>query len=404
MLSSPVELVRVQRHGSAAFRCAVAEMQGWRTGHEDAHQMDCDAKSGRFWVLDGHGGDGAAHFGAPALLEEFRGNNGLASDQRIEEGFESVDTNLMQHFKEFPEKDSGTTVVGMLASCEGGSYSLKLLNCGDSRGLIFRAPDEKKEEESAKAAPIVRIPEHLQQLEMDPDAQKGDLMSCQWPLIAESVDHKPNHPTEKARIKAAGGSVSEEEPPRLDGNLAVSRGLGDFEYKGSVDHTAAEQKVSAIPDIYEVTGLPKGTLGVLACDGVWDVMTGEFVANFVRHWLQTGHPPEDSGCSERTEPTTDLGEIAAELVSLSLKRNSRDNVTLMIVQFTDGSDWTSMRDEMKNWEYMTPEIDEDVRKQSNIFLKRAGFPSEVSICSSCGKWLAPVPGESSPDSQLQPQR
>ena len=33
-LSAPVELIRVQRQGTEHFRCAVAEMQGWRVGHE----------------------------------------------------------------------------------------------------------------------------------------------------------------------------------------------------------------------------------------------------------------------------------------------------------------------------------------------------------------------------------
>jgi len=45
-----------------------------------------------------------------------------------------------------------------------------------------------------------------------------------------STDHKPNDMEERRRIYTAGGHV---EDSRVNGMLALSRALGDFEYKSN---------------------------------------------------------------------------------------------------------------------------------------------------------------------------
>lgn len=62
-------------------------------------------------------------------------------------------------------------------------------------------------------------------------------------------DHKPFLPKERDRIVNAGGSVMIQ---RVNGSLAVSRALGDFEYKAVPGLDATKQLVSPEPDIYTI--------------------------------------------------------------------------------------------------------------------------------------------------------
>ena len=57
-------------------------------------------------------------------------------------------------------------------------------------------------------------------------------------------DHKPSNPPERERIQNAGGSVMIQ---RVNGSLAVSRALGDFEYKNVDGKGPTEQLVSPEP-------------------------------------------------------------------------------------------------------------------------------------------------------------
>jgi serine/threonine protein phosphatase PrpC len=51
-------------------------------------------------------------------------------------------------------------------------------------------------------------------------------------------DHKPEDEAEAARIVAAGGFVLAN---RVNGELAMSRALGDFQYKGDAGVPVVEQ-------------------------------------------------------------------------------------------------------------------------------------------------------------------
>ena len=60
-------------------------------------------------------------------------------------------------------------------------------------------------------------------------------------LIELSHDHKPDNDGEMTRIKAAGGFVDD---GRVQGIIAVSRAIGDWEYKNPALLQTMEKKAS----------------------------------------------------------------------------------------------------------------------------------------------------------------
>lgn len=96
-----------------------------------------------------------------------------------------------------------------------------------------------------------------------------------------SFDHKPqnegtslatsmtlliadNRVGEKARITAAGGFV---DFGRVNGNLALSRAIGDFEFKKSAELAPEQQIVTAFPDVTVHDISDDDEFLVVACDG-----------------------------------------------------------------------------------------------------------------------------------------
>ena len=135
-----------------------------------------------------------------------------------------------------------------------------------------------------------------------------------------SFDHKVTRPDERARIEAAGGTIIKD---RLHGVLAVSRAFGDAEHKiglGSecwgVEFTA--DPLSAVPEVTHEPLTVEDEFVVLACDGVWDVMTSQQVVNFVRHHLLEHR---------------DAGVAARALVDKAIALGSIDNVSVQVVVF-----------------------------------------------------------------------
>lgn len=115
-------------------------------------------------------------------------------------------------------------------------------------------------------------------------ANSGDsrsVLGCKdQTAFAMSIDHKPDDSIELKRIRAAGGFVAE---GRVNGNLNLSRAMGDFEYKGLLN--AGEEKlyckepekaiISVVPDVKTRTLTATDRFLLMGCDGIWECKTNE---------------------------------------------------------------------------------------------------------------------------------
>lgn len=240
---------KYNEHGAGnGLRYGVASMQGWRMEMEDAHRAITGLAGGLFdWsyfaVFDGHAGALVSAHSAKHLLEcimqteEFKAENVIRG---IHSGFLRLDDEM----RDLPEMNSGTEKSGSTAVCAFISpKNIYIANCGDSRAVLCHSGD-----------PVF------------------------W-----TQDHKPVLPSEKERIQKAGGSVMVQ---RVNGSLAVSRALGDYEYKNLKDRGPCEQLVSPEPEIFvRDRDNENDEFLVLACDGIWDVMTNEDLCNFIHSRL-----------------------------------------------------------------------------------------------------------------------
>ena len=92
-----------------------------------------------------------------------------------------------------------------------------------------------------------------------------------------SIDHKPDLPSERSRVLKAGHIVDD---GRVDGIIAISRAIGDWEYKDP-KKDAAKMAVSSYPEVKIVEIKADTEFIICACDGIWDCMTSQEAVNFV---------------------------------------------------------------------------------------------------------------------------
>lgn len=152
---------------------------------------------------------------------------------------------------------------------------------------------------------------------------KGDMLYTAWlgdsqaTLVRNGVpikiidSHKPNRDDEKARIEGLGGSIMHWGTWRVNGTLAVSRAIGDGEYKPFI---------SAEPDVTTIVMNGTEDFIIVGCDGLWDTITPEEATNIVFDHLE-----------ENKASGGDIENISARLATMAKEKGSGDNITIIVV-------------------------------------------------------------------------
>ena len=87
-----------------------------------------------------------------------------------------------------------------------------------------------------------------------------------------SIDHKPDSQIEIDRIEKSGSVITE---GRVDGNLNLTRSLGDLKYKHRTHLTPEEQAITANPDTYCFDLTNDCDFILMGCDGIWEKKSNE---------------------------------------------------------------------------------------------------------------------------------
>jgi serine/threonine protein phosphatase PrpC len=250
----------------------------FRPTMEDAHVVDLDLvppqhlamstsreNTGYFAVYDGHGGKAAVDLVSQNLHRHLQHElNSATPEVAIRQAFLKTDAE-MKGKPAYAECGSTAVCALILPSAQG--RTLLAANAGDARAVL------------ARVGP-------------------GGILEA----VRLTRDHKPDVYEESVRVAKAGGWVMR---GRLDGSLAVSRALGDFNYK--------ERGLICEPDVLTCELDERHLFLILACDGLWDVVKDEEAV------LQVCHMEKSRA-------------MAQALVDLAMNKGTTDNVTVMVVR------------------------------------------------------------------------
>jgi serine/threonine protein phosphatase PrpC len=122
-------------------------------------------------------------------------------------------------------------------------------------------------------------------------------------VLVLTRDHKPDDAPERARIESLGGTVAYFGVPRVQGILAISRALGD---------ACLKPYVSPEPRICEGVLGKENDRAVLACDGIWDVLTPDAVIAAARNY-------------------NDPVKAAKNIGKMAMDAGTGDNITVIVL-------------------------------------------------------------------------
>lgn len=145
--------------------------------------------------------------------------------------------------------------------------------------------------------------------------------------VEMSIDHKPESDIEIARITKAGSTITD---GRVDGNLNLTRSIGDLKYKGREQLTPEEQAITANPDTYCFDLTDDIDFIIMGCDGIWEKKSNEEMVSYVYDKLK----------QQKEKGEEDLKKIVYDLLQESIAEDVKeaqgvgcDNMTCILINF-----------------------------------------------------------------------
>ncbi|EDR27053.1 protein phosphatase 2C, putative [Entamoeba dispar SAW760] len=305
LLSVPVTEQQSGETKGDFLDCGYTSMQGWRRTMEDAHIVDVEftcengKKASFFGVFDGHGGDQVAEYCSKIYVETLLNTDAFKAGNYQQA---LIDTNIKI------DEQMRTPAVNDL---------LKTLGSGSSNIYDGMFGDLVADGMGCTSVVILIIDNTIY------CGNAGDSRSVMLKgdnVIPLSVDHKPSLQSEIDRITLAGGTIDN---GRVNGNLNLTRTIGDLMYKRQSELPPQSQIISCYPDITQQAMDGTEKLIILACDGIWDVLTNEQCVEKVLEYLKQGNSLKET-CEK----------IANDCLSKEpYSKPGWDNMTLLVVKF-----------------------------------------------------------------------
>lgn len=258
-------------------------LKGERTSNEDQHNIVLNmnsnedvAKINFYGVYDGHGGKFVSEF-LSANLPQFFTSSKVSYPLNVNYVNNVYDEIQKVLYTKHVDKSTecGSTCLVVCHYKENESEHINVINTGDSRCVLCRN-------------------------------NIG---------IALTKDHKPDWPDEENRIMHLGGIIRQDKYGTYRINdLSVSRAFGD---------KSSEKFVTHRPDIYKYTLTKKDKFIIIACDGLWDVLSSQDAVNIV---LKNCYDLDKRRINKRLN-------IARILAKTAIDRDCGDNVTCIVVFF-----------------------------------------------------------------------
>ena len=306
-------------------------MQGWRVLMEDTLITDISQGENNqyniFGVFDGHGGFEVSEFVKRHFTNELISNNNFKSGNiklSLKETFLKMDSLMLE--------EKGIEELKQISELNKNNKKEKI-KFGKDLDNDSEENDSIKEEEHIVnnigcTGCVCIIDEKNKKLYF---ANSGDSRVILYKNKKEyqmSIDHTPNLPEEKERIYNAKGWVMS---GRVNNDLSVSRGFGDFIYKNNNELNPENQIITANPDILIEDLNNECDFVVIACDGIWECLSNIDVCNFIQEKLLSKDVQ-----NENFKLSGILESLFDNICAKDLNVNSDvgfDNMSCIIIQF-----------------------------------------------------------------------